>query len=222
MRMIRLSLAPRLRRLLRDQRGVAFVEFAYALPVVMLITLAGAEVTGFATTKMRISQVALHAADNASRMGTGTLFATRQISEAQILDIFTGADFQSGGLGLKKNGFVILSSLEESTTPGKYKIAWQRCYGDKNSYRSTYGTTADKAIAGMGPAGAQVIAPSGGATIFVEVFYDYTPTVSAKFTPSTKIREIASMTVRDKRELGKIYNGEGVTKASCPWSDQGY
>lgn len=209
-------------RFARAQRGVAMVEFAYSLPVIMLITLAGAEVTSYSSTKMRISQVALHTADNGSRIGTGTLFATRQVTEAQILDLFTGAQMQSGGLDVKKNGLIILSSLEPTSTAGRYKIAWQRCYGDKRSYRSTYGTTANNNITGMGPAGAQVIAPSDGATIFVEVHYDYDAVVADRFAPGAKIREIASMTVRDKRELGTIYNPENVVKASCPWTDVGY
>jgi Flp pilus assembly protein TadG len=220
--MTRARITALLARLWRAERGVALVEFAYTLPVIMVITMAGAEVTSYASSRMRISQIALHVADNASRMGNGTLFGTRQIDEAQINDLFTGAQMQGGKLDVKANGLIILSSLENTTTAGRYKIAWQRCYGDKRSYRSSYGTTANNSITGMGPTGAQVIAPADGATIFVEVHYDYNPLMSDKFSPDTHIREIASMTVRDKRELGKIYNTQNVTKSSCPWTDSGY
>lgn len=56
--------------------------------------------------------------------------------------------------------------------------------------------------------------------IFVEVAYDYEPLISDRFLPSSQIRDIAAMTVRDDRDFGGngeigIYNSEGVTPSTC-------
>lgn len=104
-------------KLLENSRAVAAVEFGLALPLMSTIALSGAELTNFVTTKMRISQLALHVADNAARMGTGTVLANKQITEAQINDLLTGAGLQSGRLDLFGHGRVILSSIEPIENP---------------------------------------------------------------------------------------------------------
>ena len=51
--------------------GLAMVEFAAVLPFGLILCLTGAELTNYATTRMRISQLALHVADHVSRIGNG-------------------------------------------------------------------------------------------------------------------------------------------------------
>ncbi|MBN8830860.1 MAG: pilus assembly protein [Sphingomonadales bacterium] len=202
--------------------GVAAMEFALAAPIVLAMFLAGAEVTNYAVTKMRVSQVALHVADNASRIGTHSLLTSPQISEAQINDLLIGANLQAGNLDLVGRGRVIVSSLEPVANPNttsRFKIHWQRCYGAK-SYTSTYGVQGATDLTGMGPSGQTVTAPDGGGVIFVEVAYDYRPLFSARFVPSSVIKDIAAMTVRDDRDYDGnsgtgLYNKEGVTASSC-------
>ena len=63
-------------------------------------------------------------------------------------------------------------------------------------------------------------APDGGGVIFVEVAYDYRPLFSARFVPSSVIKDIAAMTVRDDRDYNGnggtgVYNNEGVTASTC-------
>ncbi|BAK67073.1 tight adherence protein TadE [Sphingobium sp. SYK-6] len=209
-------------RLKGDRNGLAAVEFALSAPVILTMFLAGAELTNFAITKMRVSQVALHIADNASRIGTNSLLTAPQISEAQINDLLIGANLQAGKLQLATRGRVIVSSLEPIANPnptGKFRIRWQRCYGTK-SHPSSYGLQGDTNLTGMGPSGQHVTAPDGGGVIFVEVAYDYEPLISDRFLPSSQIRDIAAMTVRDDRDFGGngeigIYNSEGVTPSTC-------
>lgn len=207
------SIGKTLKALRGDRSGLALIEFAYSLPLLTTMIMAGGELTNFTTVRMRISQISIHVADNAARMGSGTLLSVKTISETQINDLFKGADLQGGKLNILANGRVILSDLEvDPVNSGKYKIAWARCKGVKNS-TSTYGVPVTSNLVGMGPAGAQVTAPSGGATMFVEIFYTYQPVVSSKFTPKSVISEIAAMTVRDNRDLTQIYNSEGVSTA---------
>src|SRR3546814_7773978 len=70
-------------------------------------------------------------------------------------------------------------------------------------------------MAGMGPAGQQVTAPSGGAVIFVEVAYTYQPLISSKVVPNVNMTEIAAMPVRDQRSLTLPTNTEKATISTC-------
>lgn len=210
------------RRLRADLSGLAAVEFALTAPIILTMFLSGAELTNYAITRMRISQIALHVADNASRIGSNSLLTSPQISEAQINDLFIGANLQGGNIDLATRGRVILSSLEPMTSPNllnKYKIHWQRCYGAK-SWPSSYGLQGAINKDNMGPTGKTVTAPDNGAVMYVEISYDYKPLISARLVPTTVIKDTAAMTVRDDRDyngnlLSGVYNNEGVTASTC-------
>ncbi|MCW3849222.1 pilus assembly protein [Sphingomonas sp. LB-2] len=210
------------RRLQGDTQGVALLEFALTLPLLLLLSLTGAELTNYITTKMRISQISLHLADNAARIGAGSQLSVKTITESDINDLFIGANLQSGELGLQTYGRIILSSVEPVANPNtnsKYKIAWQRCYGAKTAHASTYGTAGQTNLNGVGPAGRQTIAPEGGVAMFVEVYYEYQPLVKASLAPTSSFTEIASMMVRDRRDTtggtNGVYQVAGVTPSSC-------
>lgn len=210
---------PALRRLRRDTGGVALLEFAFMLPIFLLIGLTGAELTNYVITRMRVSQMALHLADNAARIGSGSQLQAKTITETDINDLLTGTGMQSGELDLYAQGRVIISSLEPVANPNptsRYRIRWQRCRGARTSAISSWGTVANSTnIAGMGPTGRQVIAPDNGGTMFVEVYYEYTPLVKTSLSPSTTMREIASMMIRDRRDMTQIYNTAGATVSNC-------
>lgn len=211
------------RALGRDRSGISAVEFALCLPFVVTTAMMGAELTNFTTTKMRISQLALQVADNASRIGTGTVLSNKTISEKQINEILTGANLQSGKLGLFTNGRVTISSLQPGAATDTYVVKWQRCKGTKN-YTSSYftaGTTernSDPTNTTTNPF--KVRPPTGGAVMFVEIYYVYQPLIASQFLPGvTTVKETAAMTVRDNRDYtggtNGIYNTESVTAASC-------
>ncbi len=205
----------------RDTSGLALLEFALTLPLLLTMGLTGAEITNYIITKMRISQIALHLADNAARIGSGSQLQAKTITETDINDLLTGAQLQSGELDLIANGRVIISSLEPVASPNttnKYKIGWQRCKGAKTTHASGYGTVGQSSglnMDGMGPSGRQAVAPDGGSTMFVEVYYEYTPLIKTSLSPDTTMTEIASMMVRDRRDLSQIYNVENATKSLC-------
>lgn len=201
----------------RNRDGLALVEFAFALPILMALCLTGAEIVNYITTRMRISQLALHIADNAARMGTGTAITAKSVSETDINDVLTGGGLQGGDLNLYANGRVVLTDLEPVASPNttnKYKVGWMRCRGSK-SYTSPYANLGRTNMDGIGPTATPVTAQDYNATMFVEVTYTYTPLVLASMAPSTTITEIASMAVRDRRDLTQIYNIEGATVSTC-------
>jgi hypothetical protein len=193
-----------LKRLARDRSGVAMTELALSLPLLLTVGLYGAETANLTLTHMKVGQVAMHLADNASRIGDTSTLMNRKIYEADINDLLLGAHLQSKGLNFFDRGRAVVSSLEVKTHPaGQQWIRWQRCKGMMN-VGSAYGSE-NNHVTGMGPAGQQVTAPTGGAVIFVEVFYRYEPLVSNRFFGTPLVKTTAAVMVRDNRDLSALY-----------------
>lgn len=220
----------RLRRLHRDQSGLALLEFAFGLPLVLGVGMYGIETANLALVNMRISQIALNLADNASRVGA-TSGSTQQLRDTDITDIFQAIRLQGASLGLTTNGRVTLSSLEAPS--GVQRIHWQRCIGMKAAgYESTYdqslGTidandgqdtaTANQGVAvpnGMGDTAAKVLSPTNSGVMYVEIYYDYKPLVGSLFMTPAKMKYTASFIVRDNRDFTKIYNSVAGSRMTC-------
>jgi Flp pilus assembly protein TadG len=200
-------------RLRFDRSGVALIEFAYALPAVMGMGMYGVETANLAQTHLRVSQVALMLADNASRAGADASGGTiQQLREIDVNDIMQGVRLQQNRLDISNNGRVTLSSLETNASGGQW-IHWQRCLGKKAGpgWDSSYGVAGDGAtgtsLVGMGRAGAEVKAPVGEAVMFVEINYQYKPLFGTWLMGAQTIKYTASYMVRDKRDL----SGNGGT-----------
>ena len=196
-----------LARLLRAEGGVAFTEFALLMPVFLVLGLAGLDTANYVLTHMRVSQVALHTADNASRMGERGVLVARKVYEGDINDVMAGAEQDARGLDLHGRGRVILSSLERNAQGGQ-GIHWQRCYGTL-PHASSYGTqgsgAADTAFPGMGRSGSRITAGAGHAVMFVEVAYIYRAISPLSPFDGRKIVYTGSFDVREVRDLAQVY-----------------
>jgi hypothetical protein len=214
-----------LRRIARCRSGLAMTEFALAAPLLLTAGLYGTEVAWLALTHLKISQTAMHIADNASRIGDTTTLEYRRIYESDINDVFVGSNLQAGTqIDLYNRGRVIVSSLE--VVPGSASrqqyIHWQRCMGTKN-WESSFGKEgqglADPDFKGMGPPGEEVAAyDENDAVIFVEIAYDYQPLFGSVFVRDTLINVHGAFSVRDSRDLTQIYQRRPASPdpvASC-------
>ncbi|WP_373489322.1 TadE/TadG family type IV pilus assembly protein [Blastomonas sp.] len=193
-------------RLKRDTAGLALIEFAYTLPIFMGLGFFGVEVANLAITQMKMSQVALNMADNASRIGTlNATLGTKVIAEDQINDVFQAAALQAGQAGLYRDGRTILSSLEVNEQGGQ-TIMWQRCKGmkfDDSNYGAQGTGATGTGFQGMGPSGDTIKASNGTAVMFVELTYTYKPLFGEMFINERELRQEAAYTVRDNRDIGK-------------------
>jgi hypothetical protein len=219
-------------RLVRDKSGVALLEFAFGLPLVLMIGLYGIETANMALINLKVSQIALNLADNASRVGLLNSTQIEQLREIDMNDVLQAARNQGSAMGLTTNGRIIVSSLEKDSG-GTQRIHWQRCIGLKSGtgYDSSYGTTTTTAgtdattgnagtlaPTGMGDAGSMVNAPAGGGVIFVELNYQYRPVVGNWLFGVSRIHYVASFIVRDNRDFTQIYNPvttPTTTRATC-------
>jgi TadE-like protein len=196
------SLRALFRRLDRDQRGSILIETAITLPVLGFLAFAGLEIANLMLTHTRISNIALSAADNASRMAPATgVLALPDVRESDINDVFTGAQLQSGSIDIQSNGRIIMSSLEVNPEGGQW-IHWQRCFGSR-PYASSFGVAGTGATGntfeGMGINGRQIRAEAGIPVMFVEVFYDYEPFIYESWIGERTINYTAAFAARDSR-----------------------
>lgn len=210
------------RRLARDRRGNALIEFGFVLPILIALGGYGIEISNLALSNLRVSHAALQLADNASRVGlTDAGTGLQQMREVDVVDVIQGLRLETAALTLVNNGRVTLSSLEEKG--GKQILRWQRCVGQATGagYASSYGVAptddSGKTVTGMGEAGGVVTAPEGSGVMFVEINYDYQPLFGTLFVEPKKIRYIASMIVRDNRNFTSAITNPSptATKMTC-------
>lgn len=194
--------------LARCTSGAIIIEFAMLIPLLALAGLGGIELANFAITNMRVNQIAVSLADNASRAKQASIGGAPRFREFDVNQAFTAAALQGEDLDLETSGRMILSSLEVNGAGGQW-VHWQRCDGNMDVDPS-YGVQGDGATGtgfpGMGPADDLVTAEEDSAIMFAEVVYQYDPVFFGGVVESQQIRKFAAMYVRDDRDLTQIYN----------------
>jgi Flp pilus assembly protein TadG len=223
---------------LRDCRsGVAFLEFAFALPVVLALGLLGLETANYAMSNLRVSNIAMLTSDNASRVRDS-------IDEGDIVELFTGAKMSGSNINFAQNGRIILTDLEQNSAGTLQWVRWQRCDGALN-YAATpsalrpltsggsvisngteiYNT--DRITASSAPSsetkatltsvgtGSNVIsAQSGTAVMVVEVAYNYQPVIPNSFLSGRRITYVSAFNVRQRTDQ-TLRNVNRITPKSC-------
>ena len=198
-----------------DQSGSVILEFAFTMPIFVLLALTALELVNLALAHMTASQVAMSVADNLSRAKTSVPLGLPRLREVDINDTMIGAGAQgSEGFDLLKNGRIVVSSLQRNAS-GRQTIAWQRCKG-KLAVTSQYGVqgatqpnSGTAGFQGMGRASDRVQAEPNSAIIFAEVTYDYQPLIGSWLVGTFRLRKEAAFYVRDDRDLvgGTAANG---------------
>jgi Flp pilus assembly protein TadG len=154
-----------LRRVLaRCTAGNVAVEFALALPVLLLMMLGSAEMARFVILHQKLDRVATTISDLVSRAET--------ISESQIEDIFNAAGEVAEPFDLANLGVVVVSSITNADGEGAV-IAWQRSGGGSYSAASELGVAGDEPNLPDG-----FVVREGETAIIAEVFYDFSPFLS--------------------------------------------
>jgi hypothetical protein len=201
-------------RLRACEGGIAFVEFAMALPILVAFALCGLECANYAMAHLRVANIAMLTADNASRVRDA-------IDEANIIEIMTGAKMAGDGIDFRQNGRIILSSMERNSagsggaSTGQW-FRWQRCDGARAGTASAYGAQGkgqnDATLQFVGTGANQIAAASGTAVMVVEVTYTYQPIVSDAIIGARTIRYEQAFNVR-QRVNQALTNTSGLNAA---------
>jgi len=179
----------------RNCSGVAMIEFALSLPIILLMGLGGTELAHMAIARERVDQIAMLVADNAARVRD-------TLDENDVNDIMTGAKLVGQSIDFGNHGRIILSDVQNNPANNGQWIRWQRCAGAKN-VSSSYGAVNDgwqdtSLQAGVGPTGNKVTAATGTIVMFVEVVYDYQPIVPVSYFGARTFTATQAFNVRDR------------------------
>jgi len=144
------------------------------------------------------------------------------IDEANVYEVFAGAEVIGETMDFEENGRVVLSSLQDNEQKGSkhgQMINWQRCWGDLDvdpAYGiEGKGRTDSSLEDGMGATGSQIVSASGTAVMFVEISYDYQPLISDTIVPlANVIRRESAFNVRG-RQSNDISNAQSLAVQVC-------
>ena len=231
-------LAARFAGSLRDCRsGVAFLEFAFALPVVLALGLLGLETANYAMSNLRVSNIAMLTADNAARVRDS-------IDEGDIVELFTGAKMSGSNINFAQNGRIILTDIEQTSTGGKQWVRWQRCDGalsytatpsalrpltsggsvinngteiyntDRTTTSSAPSSEAKASLTSVGSGTNVISAGAGTAVMVVEVAYNYQPVIPNSFLAGRRITYVSAFNVRQRTDQ-TLRNVNRITPKSC-------
>jgi hypothetical protein len=154
-----------LRRFWRDDRGLAVMEFAFALPVLVVILLGCFDAARFVLINQKMARVAAQSADLVAQLDV--------VTEAEMDDLFVAAESTAEPFLLDTEGKVIVSSVFRPYSPAEAvpTITWQR---------ETDGSLI--ATSHLGPEGQNdpelpegFTLRNGENTIVAEVFFQYEP-----------------------------------------------
>lgn len=204
------------RRLQRDERAVAFMEFALSLPLLLTLVFTGLETANFAIANLRVSQAAMMVADNAARVRD-------RIDEVDVNDIFTGVRLANSGIDLTNYGRVTLSTVEDNTATtatDDQVVTWQRCKGVYAGSPTSY-SEGQVITAGLGTGTNKISPTASNPVVFADVAYVYQPLIPALaaplFGPNRVIRYTSAFSVRD-RVYQPMQNGTNLpatSKSTC-------
>lgn len=189
----------------RSTDGIAAIEFGLALPLLVGLTMYGAEAANMAYTSQQLGDIATMSADNISRIRLS-------ISNGDVTDTLNGIKMLGDRIDLRNRGRIIVSSVapvvDGSGTVTNQMLRWQRCTGalvTSSAYATTQGSNIG--AAGIGPAGRQIAATKDSELIFVEVYYTYRPLISESFFGTPRMSAVAAMVVRERTANDLLQNG---------------
>jgi Flp pilus assembly protein TadG len=162
-----------------DRRGVALLETALVIPVLIVMLLGGYEVARYALLQQKLTRTVISTADLVTQGET--------ISAPELDSILSAASFMMQPFADESAQNIIVTSIT-ATSAGVPKIDWQRPGGGSlTGVASKLGTTVG-ATATL-PTGFTVAANTNA--IFAEIFYQFSPTFAADIVPPQTLYQLA-------------------------------
>lgn len=155
----------------RNHRGVAMVEFAMILPLLMLLAGGSFEVARYALMTQKLDRIAATLSDLIARSDV------EDITEAEISNIVDSALYMAQPFDISSGSMVVLTSVQGRTGQAP-EILSQRVDGSISGVSSPIGSTVggDATLPAAFPdAGSGETLADGETLIIAEVYYDYSP-----------------------------------------------
>lgn len=162
--------------ILRSEEGMAYIEFALTISMLLMMFLGSIEITRYVLIVQRLEKIVETVANVTTQADPNTSpLTTTEMSQLMgaVQDMMNPYTFGA-------NGLVIVTDITQSGSNNPI-INWQYCGGGTLVATSKLGNT----IGGAAtlPTGFSMIA--GEETVIGEVFYSYTPIIATKWTIMT-------------------------------------
>lgn len=166
-----------LRRFAADRQGIALVEFAAVLPVLVLMLFGGFETTRYILLQLKLDRTATSVADLVSQL--------EGVTEGQITDIYEASEDIMSPFEIGTAGRVIISNVYRPTSSPAV-VQWQRASSGGLASTSQLGAQGANATLPNG-----LTLSVGEDAIVAEAFYQYDPALVDWFFDSAVLYQIA-------------------------------
>ncbi|MDX1974290.1 MAG: TadE/TadG family type IV pilus assembly protein [Rickettsiales bacterium] len=150
-----------IQRLIRTQEGIAYLEFALALPVLLTMFLGAVEVTRYVLVAQKVEKISVTMSDLVAQS------STMSSNELDVLVQAAGQVMQP--YNFKPDGYVIVSSVTKTGT-AQPVVSWQYRGGGDWVQPSKVGTQGGAATL---PSGFSMVDKDN--VIIAEIYYRFTP-----------------------------------------------
>ena len=153
------------------------IEFAFIMPILVFVMLAGVDLVRFAMLHQKLNRAAVTLADVTSQY--------QSLSVGQVNQIFDAVEHVIAPFPLGANGQVVISSISKTGT-NPVVVDWQR-----------FGPGTAPAVSNYGVAGGNATLPvgftveAGQSVIAAEVFYDFEPLLFPQILPPRRVEQTA-------------------------------
>jgi Flp pilus assembly protein TadG len=165
-------------RFAHAKQGIAVVEFALALPVLMTLFYGTIEVTRYILITQKVEKLAHSVADMAAQEQVAKIDTLNQVMVA-------GSDIMNP-FAMTTNGKIIISALYREPNAASATVSWRQEGG------GTFTSSSQ-----LGLVGATAITPTGFTfddrenVIAAEVYYQFSPLVSCQFFGTKTVYRVA-------------------------------
>lgn len=188
------------RRFKKCDGGVALVELALILPILLLILSGAIEMSRYIWIQHKVLRLTAEISDLVTQ--------SRNMSATEMDVIFTAADYIIHPFDLGANGIIIVSSVS-GTGANPPEVNWKQCGAGSLAVSGSVGLAGTTATVPNG----LIVDPLDN-IIIAEVFYDYEPLIFDNIVKSTQITRTAIHTPRISA-LISIQRDPGQTDG-CP------
>jgi Flp pilus assembly protein TadG len=166
-----------LRRFAADREGIALVEFAAVLPVLVLMLFGGFETTRYILLQLKLDRTATSIADLVSQLDG--------VSEANLTDIYEAGEDIMSPFDIATQGRIVVSNVYRPDSDPAV-VQWQRMTTGGLASTSQLGDEDDEASLPNG-----LTLSVGEDVIVAETFYQYSPALVDWFFDSAVLYQIA-------------------------------
>lgn len=164
-------------KLCKNEAGLAYIEFAIVLPVLLMLFLGGVEITRYVLIIQKLEKTV----STVANVVTQTNPSTSQLTDAIMQDLMNSVQDMMSPYGSTSNMRVIVTDVvdrtnAQSTSTAAPTVNWQFCGGGTLTNQSKLGTTVNRNanLTNLGLPSSYAMS-AGEEVVIAEVYFNFQP-----------------------------------------------